>query len=144
MPTHTIASTVIKLWTLGVPWDFPAWQVLTGAHNSLFPDNPALLLKGWTPEDAANIKSYFDQYCLQPTEDDKIAFASQTKGSALPGRKKWCNWVGTIWRASRIHERIISVLHANNCHPLCGIDQWYNNLAYGWYMDTSLPGCCCV
>lgn len=118
MPTHTVPSAVIKLWTLGVPWDYPAWQVATGVQHGLFPDNPALLPKGWTPEDASNVKSYFDQYRLQPTEDDKIAFARQTKGSALPGRKKWRDWISALWRTSRIHERIIAVLHANNCHPL--------------------------
>ncbi|KJA14356.1 hypothetical protein HYPSUDRAFT_208778 [Hypholoma sublateritium FD-334 SS-4] len=90
----------------------------THTINGLFPDDAALLPKGWTPQDAANIKSYFDQYRLQPTEDDKIAFARQTKGSALPGRKKWRDWISAVWRTSRIHERIISVLHTNNCHPL--------------------------
>ena len=118
MPTHTIASAVVKLWTLGVPWGFPAWQTITGTHNGLFPDNPALLPRGWTPQDAANIKSYFDQYRLQPTEDDKITFARQTKGSSLPGRKKWRDWITAVWRIARIHEKITSVLHDNDCHPL--------------------------
>ena len=118
MPTHTIASAVIKLWTLGAPWDLPTWQGITGAHNGLFPDNPALLPKGWTPEDASNIKSYFDQYRLKPTEDDKIAFSRQTKGSILPGRQKWRDWINALWGTSRIHEKILSVLNANNYHPL--------------------------
>ena len=118
MPTHTVASALVKLWTLGAPWGYSGWQALTGTQHGLFPDDPALLPKGWTPEDAANIKSYFEQYRLQPTEDDKITFAKQTKGTALPGRKTWRDWVSTVWRTSRIHERVISVLHANNFHPL--------------------------
>ena len=118
MPTHTIASALVKLWTLGAPWDYPAWQTTSGTYHGLFPADPAHLPKGWTAEDAANVKSYFEQYRLQPTEDDKIAFARQTKGSVLPGRKTWRDWVSALWRTSRVHEKIIAVLNANNCHPL--------------------------
>lgn len=118
MPSHTIASAVIKLWTLGVPWDLANWQALTGVQNGLFPDNSALLPKGWTREDATDIKSYFDQYNRQPTEDDKISFTRQSKGSILPGRKRWREWINALWRTSRIHEKITFVLHANNCHPV--------------------------
>ncbi|KAF9470636.1 hypothetical protein BDN70DRAFT_901952, partial [Pholiota conissans] len=118
MPSHTIPSAVIKLWTLGIPWDYPVWQAATGVHHGLFPDDPQHLPKNWTPDDAQNIKSYFDQYRLKPTEDDKIAFSKQRKGSALPGRKKWRDWITSIWRTARVHERITAVLSANNCHPL--------------------------
>ncbi|KAF8956904.1 hypothetical protein BDZ97DRAFT_1763385 [Flammula alnicola] len=79
MPTHTIASAIIELHTLGIPWDYPVWQAATGVKHGLFPEDPKLLPKGWTPEDASNIASYFDQYRAKPTEDEKIAFVSQRR-----------------------------------------------------------------
>ncbi|KAF8951749.1 P-loop containing nucleoside triphosphate hydrolase protein, partial [Flammula alnicola] len=118
MPTHTIASAIIKLHTLGIPWDYPVWQAATGVKHGLFPEDPKLLPKGWTPEDASNIASYFDQYRAKPTEDEKIAFVSQRRGTALPGRKKWRDWINAIWRSAGIHDKIIAVIAANNCHPL--------------------------
>ncbi|KAF8956795.1 hypothetical protein BDZ97DRAFT_1763474 [Flammula alnicola] len=118
MPTHTIASAIIELHTLGIPWDYPVWQAATGVKHGLFPEDPKLLPKGWTPEDASNIASYFDQYRAKPTEDEKIAFVSQRRGTALPGREKWRDWINAIWRSAGIHDKIIAVIAANNCHPL--------------------------
>lgn len=118
MPTHTIPSIVIKLWSLGFPWDTSVWQAITGVKHGLFPKDHKHLPKGWTPADARNIKSYFDQYMAKPTEESMIAFSSQRGGAALPGRKKWRDWINSIWNSAKIHERIIAVITANNCHPL--------------------------
>lgn len=118
MPSHTISSAVIKLFLLGVPWQYPTWQQTTSITHGLFPVNDAELPKGWSRVDCDNIRSYFNQYAQQPTEDDKIAFASRRNGSALPGRNKWKEWVTSRWKTWRIHDKITAILAANNIHPL--------------------------
>lgn len=118
MPTHTVPSIVIKLWILGIPWTSAVWQAITGVKFGLFPEDPNNLPTGLTPDDSRNVKSYFDQFSARPTEESMIAFASQRGGAVLPGRKIWRDWINSIWKSAKIHNRITAAIAANNCHPL--------------------------
>lgn len=118
MGTPSIAFLVIKLFLLGLPWDCPVWQDLVKVKHGLFPSDPHLSPPGWTGDDLEDVKSFFDQCQAKATDENRIAFVAQTRGAALPGRKKWKTWITALWKTARIHERIIAVLAANHCHPL--------------------------
>lgn len=118
MPTPSIPFLVIKLGDLGLLWESSVWQDITGVKHGLFPSDPHLSPPGWVGNDSDNIKSFLDQVGARATEEDKMAFVSQTRGTVLPGRKKWKDWVNALWRSARIHERIITVMSAKHCHPL--------------------------
>ncbi|KIK51761.1 hypothetical protein GYMLUDRAFT_251819 [Collybiopsis luxurians FD-317 M1] len=127
MPSHTAASALIKLFFTdthpsaisGHPWDWPAWQEITGVKHGLFPSDDKLLPKGLTREDASDIYSYFRAYNDLDTEDKKIKFAISSRGtSAIPGRKKWANWVGKNWDSWKIHAKIVECLHTHGIHPV--------------------------
>jgi hypothetical protein len=52
------ASALIKLFFLdGYPWSWPTWQKITGVYHGVFPTEDSLLPKGWTRQDALDIKS---------------------------------------------------------------------------------------
>lgn len=92
MPSHTIPSTLIKLYHTkgfaGAPWIFPTWQDITGVYDGLFPINETKLPKRWTPEVVASVRSYFDQYESKRNEDEKIKFACtnyKAKTNTIPG-----------------------------------------------------------
>ena len=120
MPSHTIHSALVQMYYDfdGAPWNFAAWKELTGVHHGLFPKDDKLLPKGWTRQTANEIHSYFDQYRAILTEEEKLKFAS-SKGTTqnVPGRKAWRDWVPKIWKAGKIHEKIIEVLIDENLHP---------------------------
>jgi hypothetical protein len=136
MPTHPAASALIKAYFLGgLPWNWPTWQNITGVKHGLFPIDDALLPKGWTRQDALNIRSFFDQYNLQPNEDQKIKFASSSN-KLIPGRTKWCSWVSSNWETWDVHARIVEGLRQHSIHPISLIvtsgdmDTWPNSSHY--------------
>ncbi|KAF8166505.1 hypothetical protein BJ912DRAFT_1067891 [Pholiota molesta] len=118
MPTPSNPFLVLKLYGLGYPWQFPVFQDLVNVKYGLFPDDPTLAPPGWTPDDLSNVKSFVDQTLAKGSEEERIAFVSQNRGAALPGRKIWKDWISRLWRTARIHERISAVLVAQDCHPL--------------------------
>ncbi|KAF9472810.1 hypothetical protein BDN70DRAFT_818120 [Pholiota conissans] len=118
MPSLTIPAALLQLTVEGVPWDYPAWQEATGVYHGLFSDDPGHLPKGWTKQDASDIRSFISRYCALDSEEKKATFLSEKRGTVLPGRKKWQNWVNSIWRSSGLQDKIISVFNARNCHPL--------------------------
>uniref|UniRef100_A0A0W0GC69 Uncharacterized protein n=1 Tax=Moniliophthora roreri TaxID=221103 RepID=A0A0W0GC69_MONRR len=135
MPSHTAASALIKLYFLGLPWDLPTWQDITNVRHGLFPEDDARLPKGWIRSHALDIKSYFERYNAQPSEDAKVRFATQTAGSeAVPGRKKWADWVQDNYASWGIHDTIVKCFHKHLCHPTTilinsGLDKpWPNSL----------------
>jgi hypothetical protein len=138
MPSHTAASALVKLHSLGgLPWVWPAWQELTGIRHELFPEDDRLLPKGWTRADANDIKSYFDQYNAIDTEDNKIKFAVATRdGRSVPGRKKWSDFVSKSWHKWGIHELIIDGLKKQGVHPVMllvqekSMDHWPKSDTY--------------
>jgi hypothetical protein len=119
MPSHTIPSALIKLFhTDGAPWNWPSWQEITGIHHGLFPTDDRRLPKGISRQDVKDLQSYFDQYRAQQSEDDKIKFASQNKGTIIPGRGKWREWVTACWRTWKINARITDILTTEGLHPI--------------------------
>ncbi|KAF9455565.1 P-loop containing nucleoside triphosphate hydrolase protein [Collybia nuda] len=120
MPSHTVHSALIQMHLDdGAPWVYPRWMEITGVTHGIFPDEDSPLPKGLTRQDLVYLRSYFDQYGKKVKEDDKIKFASATKNSAqVPGRRIWRQWVTDRWRDWKIHMRIISILKAENLHPI--------------------------
>jgi hypothetical protein len=118
MPTPSIACLVAEATELKILWESEVFQEISGVRYGLFPDNPDLSPSGWKGNDSEDIKSFLTQLAAKPTVDEKVTFVSQNRGTVLPGRKKWKDWVATLWRTARIHERIIAVLTAKQCHPL--------------------------
>ena len=119
MPSHTIHSALIKLFHLdGAPWNWPAWQELTGVKHGLFSADDSHLPKGLSRQDVLEIESYFNQYQALPTEDEKIKFASQRKGTLVSGRSKWRNWITTGWKSWKIHAVIEEALTSECLHPV--------------------------
>jgi len=117
MPSHTIQSALVKLHNLdGAPWHWRPWNDITGIHNGIFPPDDTLLPKGLTRKDVIDIQSYFTQYEAQPSEDAKIKFAA-SKGTPIPGRTKWRDWITTGWRVWKIHSRISEVMTTEGLHP---------------------------
>lgn len=117
MPTQTIPSALLKLYQLGV-WDLPPWQDHTGAVLCFDDAGRTVLPKGWTAADLSNVKSFYEQYQAKPNEDAKIQFASGSRGTTLPGRKKWQTWVYSMCKTAKLHEIIAHCLSAANCHPM--------------------------
>ena len=116
MPTQTIASALLKLYSLGI-WSLPTWQDLTGVVLDFDKPTACVLPKGWTTSDLVNVRSFYEQYRAKPTEDAKITFASSNRGTSLPARKKWQTWVTSMCKTAKIHEKIAACLAAANCHP---------------------------
>jgi hypothetical protein len=136
MLTHPAASALIKAYFLGgFPWNWLTWQNITGVKHGLFPIDDALLPKGWTRQDALNIRSFFDQYNLQPNEDQKIKFTSSSNKLIL-GRTKWCSWVSSNWETWDVHAQIVEGLRQHSIHPISFIvtsgdmDTWPNSSHY--------------
>lgn len=119
MPSHIPASALIKLFFLdGAPWQWSVWQDRTGIRHGLFPPDDDKLPSGLTREDVTDIASYFNAYNDQPTEDDKIAFATRTRGnSAYPGRAKWNAFVSKNWNRWGVHTLIVDELKEWDIHP---------------------------
>jgi hypothetical protein len=119
MPSHSIPSALIKLFHLdGAPWNWPAWQELTGIKHGIFPPDDSCLPKGLSRQDVVEIQSYFNQYQALPTEDQKIKFTSQRKGSMVSGRIKWRNWITAGWKSWKIHAMIEEALTSEGIHPV--------------------------
>lgn len=116
MPTQTIASALLKLYQLGI-WQLPTWQEVTGTVLYFDDAQRTVLLKGWTSADLANVKSFYNQYQAKPTEDGKTLFASGSRGTTLPGRKKWQTWVSSMCKTAKIPEKIAHCFSSANCHP---------------------------
>lgn len=120
MPSHTAQSALIKLYSSKkTPWEWPVWQDLTGVQHGLFPDEDDKLPRGWTRKNAVDVQSYFRAYDLLPSEDKKIAFAVNSKGSSTyPGREFWNSWVAKQWSNWGIHTIVIDELTEADVHPL--------------------------
>lgn len=127
MPSHTVASALIKLYFLGQsstspvghPWGWPVWQDITDIKHGLFPSDDKLLPKGLSREDAEDIRSYFAMYNALDTEDKKIKFAVNSRGaSAAPGRKKWATFVTKRWDTWKVHSKIVQCFHQTGIHPV--------------------------
>lgn len=127
MPSHTVASALIKLYfadqsspsPLGHPWGWPVWQDITGVKHGLFPSDDKLLPKGLSREDVEDIRSYFKSYHALDSEEKKIKFAVNSKGaSAIPGRKKWATFVTKRWDSWKVHSKIVQCLHQTGIHPV--------------------------
>lgn len=124
MPTHTIASALIKFYFMkepfgGAPWIFPAWQETTGVYHGLF--DKTKLPKGWTPEMAAAVQSYFAQYQSKRGEDEKVKFACLNRKAEMetvPGRAFWKQWVTDGWTTWKIQRHICTILTDHDLHPL--------------------------
>jgi TATA-binding protein-associated factor len=130
MPTHLVHGALTKMYVDydGAPWNFPQWKELTGVVHGLFPKDDKELPKGWTRSMADEIESYFNQFGKQPSEDEKIKFASAR--SEAPGRKAWSDWVKVLWKKKNLHAKIIEILSSENLHPYtlssqnCALDTW--------------------
>jgi hypothetical protein len=64
---------------------------------------------------ADEIESYFNQFAKQPSEEEKIRFASAR--SECPGRKAWSDWVKDLWKKKHLQAKIIEILSSENLHP---------------------------
>ncbi|TFK34928.1 hypothetical protein BDQ12DRAFT_726411 [Crucibulum laeve] len=122
MPSLAPASAMIMLYGKcdGALWNWPAWQELTGIRKGLFPTNYADLPSGWTCQDATDVKSYFKQFLALPNNDEnqsQNSFAKQVKGSVLPGRTKWQEFIAIGWKKWKIHSLIIEGLRESGVHP---------------------------
>lgn len=136
MPSHTAASALIKLFFLGgYPWNWPAWQNITGVYHGIFPADDSLLPKGWNRQDAVDIKSYFEQYNQIAGEEQKIKFASSTN-KFVPGRTRWNKWINSNWEVWDVHRLTVEALRAHGVHPISLVvtngdtDFWPNSNHY--------------
>jgi hypothetical protein len=133
MPTHTIPGTMIKFFLIDeAPWNWVPWKDITNVRHGPFPSDDNLLPEGLSRKDVEEIQSYFSQYDAIPGEEAKVKFMSQRKGTHIPGRDKWRDWVTTGWKSWKIHSRITDVLIQEQLHPLSIIllDQEENPLKY--------------
>jgi TATA-binding protein-associated factor len=119
MPSHTAASALIKFYSFdGAPWKWRDWQARTNVKYGLFPPDDKQLPPGFSREDAINVESYFIAYNALPNEDDKIKFATKTKGgAAYPGRRIWNDFVTRNWGRWGLHTVIVNELKDANIHP---------------------------
>ncbi|RDB19056.1 Transcription regulatory protein SNF2 [Hypsizygus marmoreus] len=119
MPSHTAASALVKLYSSkGTPWEWSNWQDITKIRQGLFPDDDKNLPPGWTRKNAIDVQSYFRAYHQLPSEEKKIAFATNSKASAYPGREFWNAWVCRHWNSWGIHNFVVGELREWNVHPL--------------------------
>jgi TATA-binding protein-associated factor len=132
MPSHTPASALIKLYFIGgAPWQWDAWKERTAIRHGLFPRDDDDLPPGLSRQDAIDIESYFKAYQEQKSEDDKITFATKTRGApAYPGRKTWNTFVSKNWPRWRIHTVIVDELKEWDIHPYDIVLR--ENLKSGW------------
>ncbi|KXN81008.1 Nuclear protein STH1/NPS1 [Leucoagaricus sp. SymC.cos] len=119
MPSHSVACALIKLYDLGgAPWEWQTWKDLTGIHHGLFPTKDEHLPKGLTREKADIIQSYFNAYLRIGSEEEKIKFASKSKGVPdHPGRKLWNSFVSKHWSRWGVHGIVVAELKEADCHP---------------------------
>ncbi|KAF5309269.1 hypothetical protein D9611_015099 [Ephemerocybe angulata] len=124
MPTHTAHSALVKFWFAleGAPWGYPTWQDITGLEAGIFPEDSSHRPRGWSEQDVAHIKSYFEEYKAKRTEDEKIKFAGLTRKvgkDVVPGRALWRTFVTENYsRSWNIHGRISKVLNDVRIHPM--------------------------
>ncbi|EKM81399.1 hypothetical protein AGABI1DRAFT_125789 [Agaricus bisporus var. burnettii JB137-S8] len=99
MPSHTPASALIKLFSIdGAPWGWQTWKDRTGIRRGLFPPDDDFLPPGMTRQDTIDVQLYFKAYQDLKTEDDKITFATKTRGApAYPGRATWNLFIQKNW-----------------------------------------------
>jgi hypothetical protein len=118
MPSHTAAEALLQLYDLGeYPWAWSTWQDITGIQQGLFPSDDNHLPKGWTREDALDIKSFFHKYTQISKTKAKIKFASSSNNT-VPGCKKWSQLVSKNWDKWGIHTLIIEGLRKHGIHPI--------------------------
>lgn len=141
MPSHTAASSLIKLFSIdGAPWQWPAWQERTGIFHGLFPNDDSHLPKGWTRQNSVDVQSYFRAYQILPSEEKKLAFSANTKkASAYPGREFWNSFIAKKWDSWNIHTTIIQELKDFDIHPLNILISESNPDAPWPSADTYLP-----
>lgn len=145
MPTHTIHSSFTAIYTAdpahpGAPWNFPAWQRISGVTNGLFPEDDSLLPAGWTRDMATAVHSYFKQYAEKKTEDAKIKFAAATKAnSAVPGRKIYTKWFNAMWLKRGIGSQISKIIRKARLDPMT-VKRYIDPEAFtkGWNSATYL------
>lgn len=120
MPSHTVASALIKLFELnGAPWEWPTWQERTGIKHGLFPADDGHLPPGWTRKDATDVHSYFRAYIELGSEAKKIQFATKSRGnSSHPGRDAWNSFVARQWPRWGVHDAIVGELKDSDVHPM--------------------------
>ncbi|KAF9441652.1 hypothetical protein P691DRAFT_683240 [Macrolepiota fuliginosa MF-IS2] len=120
MPSHTAASALIRLFFFnGAPWEWSVWQELTGIRHGLFPSEDKKLPPGWTRKDASDVWSYFLAYNNLDTEEQKIRFATRTKGnSSYPGRVIWNSFVSRNWSRWGVNTLVVEELRAWDVHPV--------------------------
>ncbi|KAG6819600.1 hypothetical protein H0H93_010369 [Arthromyces matolae] len=95
------------------PWNYPAWQELTGVRHGLFPKDDSLLPRGWSRQQADDIQSFFVSYSLQPATNRAKFF----KTSQHPGRRKFASWVTSRWTAWGVHDIVVKALREADAHP---------------------------
>lgn len=123
MPSHTSVSALIKLFFAvpGAPWTFPRWQEITGVDHGLNPKDDNNLPSGLSRADATHVDSYFSRYNAQPSEDDKIKFASTARKNnkdPCAGRQIWQTWVNARYSPQwKINSRISKILSSLGLHP---------------------------
>jgi TATA-binding protein-associated factor len=141
MPSHTPSSALIKLYSIGgAPWQWDAWKDRTGVRRGLFPSDDDYLPSGLSRQDAVDIESYFKAYQEQKSEDDKITFATKTRGAAAyPGRKTWNTFISKNWNRWRIHMVIVEELKDWNVHPYDIVLR--ENLRSGWPASDNFIPC---
>lgn len=99
------------------PWKWSAWKDYTGICHGLFLPDDAQLPPGLTCKDILDIASYFCTYKREKTEDDKIAFATKTRGNTThPGHAKWNVFISWNWSCWVIHGLIIAELKDWDIH----------------------------
>lgn len=116
MPTPPISYALINLYKCdGAPWQWPAWQKLTGVHHGLFPDDDTLLPNDLTRKDVLEIKSYFDRFLAEP-EEKRLKLHNE-KAGVVPGRDKWKKWVTAASRQWKLHSVVVDAFKENNINP---------------------------
>jgi len=116
MPSPPNSYALITLWNYdGAPWNWPAWQQLTGIPHGLFPDDDALLPRGLTRKDVVEIKSYFARFLAEP-EEKRLKLHTEKSG-VVPGRDKWKKWVAAASRQWKLHSLVVDAFNENNINP---------------------------
>ncbi|KAH6893874.1 P-loop containing nucleoside triphosphate hydrolase protein [Coprinopsis sp. MPI-PUGE-AT-0042] len=126
MPSHTAHSALTRLHFTpgneGAPWNFAAWQEMTGIKHGLFPKDDRLLPPTWTRRNSDDVQSYFLEYQSKKSEHDKLEFSAARRASghdSTPGRAFFRDWVTAHWASIwKVNSRITKVLIDAGLHPM--------------------------
>ncbi|KAI6111419.1 P-loop containing nucleoside triphosphate hydrolase protein [Pisolithus sp. B1] len=117
MPTFSVATALALAYShVGMPWNFHAWQEITGITDSLIPDDDCKLPTGISHADATEIATYFDVLDKKGTRDERLKF-SRAKNDRYLGRVKWNAWVSRRYSQWGIHNLTVNAMKENRCHP---------------------------